>query len=175
MYFVFESVCIVTNDTETGLGSYYSQKHAGKLYIEMWTNPKRLFSFSKIELNKKLCEAMLGLHAVTVFEFTSSFYGLGKTKGFNWPRKNYLLSDELILLDDEANLNETTIQIIKRFMCEFYGKQSTAELSDVRYQIFCGKTTSEYHQLRITLRFILNVKIIWPIFENETLVVILRS
>lgn len=112
MYFVFKSVCIVTNDTDTGLGSYYSQKHAGKLYIEMWFNPNRLLSFNKIELNKKLCEEMLGLHAVTDSDFTSSFYRLGKTKGLNWPRKNYLLSDEFILLDDDANLNERTIQII---------------------------------------------------------------
>lgn len=55
---------------------------------------------------------MLGLHAVTDSDFTSLFYRLGKTKGLNWPRKNYLLSDEFILLDDDANLNERTIQII---------------------------------------------------------------
>ena len=78
----FESVCIVTNDTDIlALGSYYSQKLAGKLYIEMLTNSKRLFNFSKIKLNKKLCEAMPGFHAVTSSDFTSSFRELGKTTG----------------------------------------------------------------------------------------------
>ena len=48
----FEKVCIVTNDTDIlALRSYYSQKLAGKLYIDMLTNPKRLFDFSKIKLN----------------------------------------------------------------------------------------------------------------------------
>ena len=43
----FESVCIVTNDTDIlAPGSYYSQKLAGKPYTEMLTNPKRLFDFS---------------------------------------------------------------------------------------------------------------------------------
>ena len=53
----FESVCIVTNDTDIlALRSYYSQKLAGRLYIDILTNPKRLFDFSKIQLNIFICE-----------------------------------------------------------------------------------------------------------------------
>ena len=54
MYRTFESICIVTSDADICLRSYCSLKHAGKLYIEMLTNPNRLFNFSKIKLHKKL-------------------------------------------------------------------------------------------------------------------------
>ena len=68
----------------------------------MLTIPKRLFDFSKIKLNKKLCEAMTGFHAVIGSDFTSSFHGLGKTKGLNILRKNNLFSDAFILFGEEA-------------------------------------------------------------------------
>ena len=145
MYLVFESACIVSDDTDTGLGSYHCKKHAGKLYIDKLTNPNRLFNFSKIKLNKKFCEAMPGLHGVTGSDFTCSFHELGETKDLNLLRKNYLFSGAFILHDEEANSNERTIQVIERFIWEFYGKQNTPELNDVRYQMFCVKTASEYH------------------------------
>ena len=113
----FESVCIVTNDTDIlAPGSYYSQKIAGKPYTEMLTNPKRLFDFSQIKLNKKLCEAVPGFHAATDSDFTSSFHGLGKTKGLNLLRKNDLFSDAFILIGEEANLNERTIKVIDLYL-----------------------------------------------------------
>ena len=99
----------------------------------MLRNPERLFDFSKIKLNKKLCETMPGFHAVTGSAFTSSFHGLGKSDDLNLRRKNDLFSDAFILLGEEANLNERTIEVIERFMCEFYGKENTAELNDARY------------------------------------------
>ena len=139
----FESVCIVTNDTGIlALRSYYSQRLAGKLHIEMLANPKRHFDFSKIKLDKKLYEEMPGFHAVTGSDFTCSFHGLGKTKGLNLLRQNDLFSDTFILLGEEANLNERTMEVIKRFICEFFGKQNTEELNDPRYQMFCGKRKS---------------------------------
>ena len=118
----FKSVCIVTNDADTGLGSYYSQKRAGKLYIDMLTNPNCLFNFSKIKLNKELCEAKPGLHAITRSDFTSLFHWLGKTEGLNLLRKNYFFSDVFILLDEEASFNERTIEVIESIICEFYEK-----------------------------------------------------
>ena len=158
MYLVFESVCIVSHDTDTGFGSDYSQKHAGKLYNDILTDPNRLFNFSKIKLTKQFCEAMAGFHAVTGSDFTCSFHELGKMKGLNLLRKNYMFSGAFILLDEEANSNERTIQVIERLICEFYEKQNTTELNDVRYQMFCVKTASGYYQLKIILCFILSVQ-----------------
>ena len=60
MYLTFESICIVTSDADICLRSYCSLKHAGKLYIEMLTNPNCLFNFSKIKLHKKLQGTMPG-------------------------------------------------------------------------------------------------------------------
>ena len=43
-------------------------------------------------------------------------------------RKNDLLSDGFILLGEEDNLLVRTIEVIGKFICEFYGKQkNTAE------------------------------------------------
>ena len=85
---------------------------------------------------------MSGFHAATDSDFTSSFHGLGKTKGLNLLRKNDLFSDAFILIGEEANLNERTIKVIDRFIFEFYGKQYTTELNHARYQIFCEKRKS---------------------------------
>ena len=85
---------------------------------------------------------MPGFYAVTGYDFTSSFNGLGKTKGLNLLRQNDLFSDAFILLGEEANLNERTIEVIERFICQLFGKQNTAKLNDARYQMFCGKRKS---------------------------------
>ena len=158
----FGSVCIATNDADKlALGSYYSQKLASKLYIDMLLNSKRLCNFGKIKLNQKLCDAMPSFHAVTGSNFTSSFHGLGKTKGLNLLRKNDVFSDAFILLGEEANLNERTIKVIERFLCEFYGKQNTVELNAVLNQLFCGEKKSPVAErtLGIVLYFNLSVQI----------------
>ena len=46
------------------------------------------------------------------YYFTSSLYGLGKTKGLNLLRENDLSSDAFILPDQEANLNEKAVEVI---------------------------------------------------------------
>ena len=66
---------------------YFSQSLTGKLYFQMRSNSKRRFDFSIVNLNKKLCEAIPRLYAVTGSDFTGSFYGLGKTKGVFFTRK----------------------------------------------------------------------------------------
>ena len=70
----------------------------GKLYFEMRSNAKRRFDFSKVNLNKKLCEATPRLYVVTGSDFTSSFYGLGKTKGVSLLESNRLFKIYLHLL-----------------------------------------------------------------------------
>ena len=106
----FESVCIVTNNTDIlALGFYYSEKLAGKLYIEMLTNPKRIFNFSKIKLNKTLCEAMPGFHAVTGSDFINSFHRLGNTKGLNLERMIYFLMHSFYLVKDKLEGDENAI------------------------------------------------------------------
>ena len=160
--------------SDTGFGSNYSQKHAGKLYNDMLTDPNRLFNFSKIKLTKQFSQAMAGFHAVTGSDFTCSFHELGKMKGLNLLRKNYMFSGAFILLDEEANLNERTIQVIERLICEFYEKQNTTELNDVRYQMFRVKTASGYYQLKIILCFILSVQTMWHLSGNKSLAVVLR-
>ena len=59
---------------------------------------------------------MSGFHAATDSDFTSSFHGLGKTKGLNLLRKNDLFSDAFILIGEEANLNERTIKVIDLYL-----------------------------------------------------------
>ena len=153
---------------------------------------------------------MSGFHAATDSDFTSSFHGLGKTKGLNLLRKNDLFSDAFILIGEEANLNERTVKVINRFIFEFYGKQYTTELNHARYQIFFKKENylilSEYRHLGIVLCFTLthyspvllfytpwkhdvfrghrkvtpdcnglNMQIMWHVFGNKPLFVILRS
>ena len=93
------------------------------------------------------------------------FHGFGKTKSLNMLRKNDLISDGFILLGEEDNLLVRTIEVIGKFICEFYGKQkNTAELNDTRViRCFFGKenhlTLSEYHKLAIVLCFTSSVQI----------------
>ena len=126
------------------------QKPVGKLYIEMLTNPKSPFGFSKIKLNKKFDESMPDRQAVTGSDFTTSIHWLGKNK------------DTFILLFEEANLNWRTIKVIERFTCEYYGKRNTAELHNAHYHMFNGKKAhlilSEHYQLEIIFCFISSVQ-----------------
>ena len=129
------------------LGSYYSQKLVGKLSIEMVTYPKRLFNFSFIMLNKKLCDAMPGLHTVAGSGFINSFHGSGKTKGLNYLRKNDLFPDAFVLVSEEANLNERTMAVIEWSVFEFHEKQNNA-----RYYIIYGNKKSSDSERILLIR-----------------------
>ena len=73
----FNSVCIVTIDTDILiLGCYFSNKLEGNLFIKLQTKPANY------------CNAFPGYHAVTGCNCTSSFYGLGKTKGLKLLKDN---------------------------------------------------------------------------------------
>ena len=78
----FSSFCIVTIDTDILiLDCCFSNKLEGNLFIKLLTKPKRIFDFTHHLLDANYCHALPGYHAVTCCDYTSSFHGLGKTKG----------------------------------------------------------------------------------------------
>ena len=85
----FNSVCIVTIDTDILiLGYYFSNKLKGNLFIKLLTKPTRIFDFTQHLLDANYCNALPGYHTVTGCDYTSSFHGLGETKGLKLLKDN---------------------------------------------------------------------------------------
>ena len=115
--FGFQSVVIVTVDTDIAVYSVYFQQF---LEVESFAKigngkDKRLLKITKTssELGKDLCAALPAHHCFTVNDYTSAFYGIGKTRAFKAIQRNEdfinllpYLTDEQIIDDDRDSEEE---------------------------------------------------------------------
>ena len=119
--FGFQSVVIVTVDTDIAVYSIYFQQF---LEVELFAKigngkDKRLLKITKTssELGKDLCAALPALHCFTVNDYTSAFYGIGKTRAFKAIQRNedfinllpYLTDEQFI--DDDRDSEEEDMDI----------------------------------------------------------------
>ena len=139
--FGFQSVVIVTVDTDIAVYSIYFQRFLEvELFVKIGNGKdKRLLKIANIssELGKDLCAALAAPHCFTGNDYTSAFYGIGKTRAFKAIQRNedfinlfksfgdtFLFNSELFpmveKLSARKNVNEG------RYL-KFYGKKKTPE------------------------------------------------
>ena len=140
--FGFQSAVIVTVDTDIAVYSIYFQQF---LEVELFTKigsgkDKRLLKIANIssELGKDLYAALLALNWFTGKEYTSAFYGIGKTRTFKTIQRN----EDFIYLfksfGDAFLFNSELFSMVGKFVCKLYAVKAK-NVSERRYLEFYGK------------------------------------
>lgn len=93
------------------------------------------------ELGPEVCDALLGLHAVTGCDSNSSLCGIGKKKAFNMLSGSEVHQHGVAQLGTNVTVSEDTLSGIEAFLCNLYTKDKKAgrKANDVRYWLFCQR------------------------------------
>ena len=90
-------------------------------------------------MEKKHCESLLSLHALTGCDTTSCFKGIGKIKPIQVLKKYPEFEDYLVALGEDWELNEVSCRGVEKFICHLYGFTRFVEVDTLRYHMLQKK------------------------------------
>lgn len=114
----------------------------GLLSKEVWMKQgKKFIPIHEIDLDESVREHILGFHAVSGCDTTSSFYGHGKKKAW----QTYLGNPGLLSGIGHDGLTEEKYQNVEEFVCRLYDvNEDTFSVNEARHILFCkSKSPSE--------------------------------
>ena len=87
-----ESICIETVDSDIAIYAlYFENKITSRIFINFITSSRRRIidiTDVALEIGEECCRALPALHAFTGNDYTSAFFGIGKTKAFKVLRES---------------------------------------------------------------------------------------
>ena len=87
-----------------------------------------------------MCTSLIGVHAWTGCDSTSSFAGQGKVKAINLIRKNQHFREAFMKLGQECVVRDEMFETIQAFTCSMYcSNTNVKEVNILRYDLFCSK------------------------------------
>ena len=89
-------------------------------------------------VSENVCDALLGLHALTGCDTTSAFKRRGKKTGLQLLQSNSQLCDGIQRLGGTFNVSDDLITVCETFVCQLYGSK-TNSINDCRYELFSVK------------------------------------
>ena len=140
----YPTVIVISEDTDVFviLLGMHSEIGTRILLRRGKKNQIRLIDISKLgtTLGKKVCEALVGVHAWTGCDSVSSFSGKGKVIAVNLIRKNEQFRDTFVLLGQQWSVSDELFDAIQEFTCSMYCRNTKAKgVNELRYDIFCAK------------------------------------
>ena len=134
--FGFQSVVIVTVDTDIAVYSIYFQRFLEvELFVKIGNGKdKRLLKIANIssELGKDLCAALAAPHCFTGNDYTSAFYGIGKTRAFKAIQRNEDFINLFKSFGDTFLFSSELFPMMEKFVCKLYAVK-TKNVSEGRY------------------------------------------
>lgn len=94
-------------------------------------------STAAASLTPDFCESLLGLHALSGCDSTSSFYGKGKRKFYHHFNEDATSHRALASLGREFKVPSNVNSNIEKFVCKLYGVD-TEKINEARYIIYCS-------------------------------------
>ena len=152
--FGFQSVVIVTVDTDIAVYSIYFQQFLeAELFVKISNGKdKRLLKIVNIssKLGKDLCAALPALHCFTGNDDTSAFYGIGKTRAFKAIQRNEDFINIFKSFVDTFLFNSKLFAMVEKLVCQLYAAK-TKNVNEGCYLKFYGKKkTLEPQDLPLT-------------------------
>ena len=89
-------------------------------------------------VSENVCDALLGLHALTGCDTTSAFKRRGKKTGLQLLQSNSQLRDGIQRLSGTFNVSDDLFTVCETFVCQLYGSK-TNSINDCRYDLFSVK------------------------------------
>ena len=101
-------------------------------------NHARVLHVNRIleKYGQNVCSALLGFHAFTGCDSTSSFKGKGKTKPFNLMIKSKVFSDLFAHFGEDWTLSEEQANCLEAFVCSLYNQSTTSSVNKAIANIF---------------------------------------
>ncbi|XP_046856604.1 uncharacterized protein LOC124449684 [Xenia sp. Carnegie-2017] len=109
-------------------------------------NNFRLISIQTIveESDENLSQSLLGFHAFTGCDTTSSFYGKGKKTAWNILLRNHKYLNSFSSLGSAFPPSEELVFQLNRFVCLLYGDKDSEDVNKCRLSLFkAGKCSDE--------------------------------
>ncbi|XP_028411728.1 uncharacterized protein LOC114534481 [Dendronephthya gigantea] len=99
---------------------------------------RRIISLSNVRqsLGDQWCRSLLGLHAFTGCDTTSSFYGKGKISALKIAKMKVAHATTFENLGREIVLSDALKQDLSRYVCHLYGYDECSDVNTARYQLF---------------------------------------
>ena len=133
--FGFQSVVIVTVDTDIAVYSIYFQQFLeAELFVKISNGKdKRLLKIVNIssKLGKDLCAALPALHCFTGNDYTSAFYGIGKTRAFKAIQRNEDFINLFKSFGDAFLFNSELFPMVEKLVCKLYAVKQRMSMRDV--------------------------------------------
>lgn len=102
-------------------------------------NRTRIIDLAKVSsaLGTSVCSALIGIHTFSGCDSTSAFYSKGKRKTFSvaCEKEQYLTA--FTNLGSSFNLDQSTFELLCKYVCHLYGQSSAENVNDARYKAFC--------------------------------------
>ena len=80
-------------------------------------------------LGRDVCEALLGMHAITGCDVVSSFAGKGNLPAFQWVKKNISFQELFARFSFSWEFSEADFTKLQMFTCTLYGAKSQSLMS----------------------------------------------
>ena len=139
-----EELLIVSEDTDVHvLGISFSTEIAATIFQKRGTkNRSRIINLSFLNdvLSPNVALSLPGLHAFTGCDSVSAFSGKGKLAALKLVKGSEEYQETFKQLGESLNLTEEVETTLEKFVCQMYGGGKTADVSDLRYLIFCAKS-----------------------------------
>ena len=134
------SVCIETVDSDVALYAVYFQP---KLTVCLFINyivhsRRRVININEIylRLSELLSSSLPALHGFTGNDYTSTFYGIGKSKAYKIIKESKEFQECFSKFGDTYDFDANLFPVIEKFVCRLYGIQA-CNVNEARYKKFC--------------------------------------
>ena len=92
------------------------------------------------KLGAQVCSALLGLHAVTGCDSTSSFYRIGKKKAWKVLKSKQSHQIALAHMGDNFVLPVNLQKEVEKYVCHLYGHPELESINEARFKAFCSRS-----------------------------------
>ena len=136
-----ESICIETVDTDIVVYAlFFNDKIPVRMYINFTVSSRRrIIDIDSIadELGLACCSALPALHSFTGNDYTSAFYGCGKSKAFKLVKSDESFQETFSKFGDTFDFNADLFENIECFVSRLYGSKAN-NVNEARYNKFCS-------------------------------------
>ena len=140
----YKSVVVIAEDTDVLIICLGLHKHiSASLYQKCGTkNRIRYLDISMLasSLRSSVCDALIGLHAVSGCDNIGAFAGRGKLIALKQMKSNKTYQEAFSHLGQSWDVSTELFEKLQEITCHMYiPSTNTSNVNDLRYQIFCAK------------------------------------
>ena len=136
-----ETVIIKSPDTDVAVIALSLQRDlpCSLFFFTGVGNRTRIIDLVKVStaLGNGVCLALIGIHTFSGCDSTSAFHGKGKRKTFSVACEKEEYLSAFTHLGSSFELDQSTFDVLSKYVCHLYGQSSAENVNDARYRAFC--------------------------------------